>query len=254
MIEKGIGAPASEGQGENGLGPARARVQRTDAGDSKLQIDLRGVVRAGILSWQVPWAKPSLHVGMASIRGGRPRIMHVALTLERCACAENGSYQMPLNEDPELAPEPPVSVERFSVDWDCLEENPAREVRQIDHRGDRGAFFLNPRYRVTCKEPTAKFIAAARKAQADWCRTQSQVLGPANRRRQTKAANPLERQLIFTGMLIVDGQIISPRHWDTLEPWIFHGHPCAPAETTHAKAAVISTEAPLHSLLTDKSP
>lgn len=126
---------------------------------------------------------------------------------------------MPANPQPRLSPEPHVTVRRFTVNWDFLEENPAREIKLIHQLGKRGAFYLNPRYLVACTEPTPKFIAAARKAQADWCRTQGQVLGPANRRRQAKAADLIERQLIFTGMVIVDGKIISPRHWDVLVRW-----------------------------------
>jgi hypothetical protein len=46
-----------------------------------------------------------------------------------------------------------------------------------------------------------------------------QVLGSAQRRRLAEKAHPLHRQLIFIGMLIIDGIIIDPGKWQAREAW-----------------------------------
>jgi hypothetical protein len=117
---------------------------------------------------------------------------------------------------PGLTPGPPILVQRFAVDWDDLEKGTGDRVLEIGGRHSTGCFYLNPRYTVSCPEPSPEFFHRARKCQAAWCRTMGQVLGSSNRRRAASRARAIERQLAFTGILIIDGNHIDPREWQPL--------------------------------------
>jgi len=125
---------------------------------------------------------------------------------------------------------PPVHVRRFAVDWDDLEKSTSDRVLEIAERQSKGSFYLNPRFTVVSPEPIPEFFRRVRKCQAAWCRTMSQVLGSSNRRRAAKRVGPIERQLVFTGILIVDGNHVDPREWRAL------GFSCDPAMSKAKKA------------------
>jgi len=110
---------------------------------------------------------------------------------------------------------PPVTVKTYPVNWDDLEGETAARVLEIGRRRLMGCFYLCPMFTVSCANPTPAFFRKARRCQASWCRIMSQVLGSSNRRRAAKRASPVERQLVFTGILIVNGNHIDPREWST---------------------------------------
>jgi len=110
-------------------------------------------------------------------------------------------------------PEPTVTVKTHPVNWDDLGEETGARVLEIGGRKLMGCFYLCPMFTISCSQPTPSFFRKARRCQAAWCRTMSQVLGSSNRRRAARRANPIERQLLFTGILIVNGNHIDPREW-----------------------------------------
>lgn len=109
----------------------------------------------------------------------------------------------------------PVMVQMHPVSWDDIEAETGARVLEIGRRKLTGSFYLCPRFTVSCAEPTPAFFRKARTCQAAWCRTMSQVLGPSNRRRAARRVSPIERQLVFTGILVIDGNHIDPREWKT---------------------------------------
>lgn len=110
---------------------------------------------------------------------------------------------------------PTVTVVTHSVDWNDPGQETGTRVLEIGGRKLMGCFYLCPRFTVSCAKPTPAFFRKARRCQAAWCRTMSQVLGSSSRRRAAKRASPIERQLAFTGILIVNGNYIDPREWST---------------------------------------
>jgi hypothetical protein len=85
--------------------------------------------------------------------------------------------------------------------------------------GNPGCFYMNPRFLVSADLPTPEFFRAARRAQRQWCRTMSQSLGSSLRRRRAKELEPIERMLRHTGVLLINGVPICPKHWESLKPW-----------------------------------
>jgi hypothetical protein len=122
----------------------------------------------------------------------------------------------PTHSAPSRAAGPPVYVRTHPVNWDDLEQDTGARVLEIGRRKLMGCFYFNPQFTVSCSEPSVAFFRKARKCQAAWCRTVSQVLGSSNRRRAAKRVGPIERQLVFTGVLVIDGSHVDPREWNTL--------------------------------------
>ena len=120
-------------------------------------------------------------------------------------------------------PGPNVTVVTHSVDWNDPGQETGARVLEIGGRKLMGSFYLCPRFTVSCGKPTPAFFRKARRCQAAWCRTMSQVLGSSNRRRAAKRVSPIERQMLFTGILVIDGNHVDPREWKTLG--FSPGHP-----------------------------
>ena len=112
---------------------------------------------------------------------------------------------------------PVVSIQRHVANWDDLEGNTWKRVVEIGRRQLAGCYYLNPGFSVSCPVPTKAFFRKARRCQAAWCRTMGQVLGSANRRKVARRSTCLERQLVFTGILIIDGYQVDPRAWTQFE-------------------------------------
>ena len=110
----------------------------------------------------------------------------------------------------------PIIVRSYPVNWDDLEEGVWPRILMA-LKEPAGCFYLNPRYTVFCRVPKKTFFVKARKCQAAWCRTMGQVLRSSNRRKEARKRCPTQRQLMFTGMLIVDGVRLDPCQWVTME-------------------------------------
>ena len=111
-------------------------------------------------------------------------------------------------------PSPRGSVRHFRADWERLEETTDRRVNGVLRRSLPGCWYLNPQCTVHCPRLTRAFFQRARKAQAAWCRTMTQSLGAANRQRAFRfITDDKRRRLEFTGILIIDGDELSPWEW-----------------------------------------
>jgi hypothetical protein len=83
-------------------------------------------------------------------------------------------------------------------------------------REEIGTVFVNPRFTVTGRPglPTQKFLRSAHHARVSWLCQLTDILGSAAaRRRAVKHADPITRQLAYTGVLFVDGYHVHPSMW-----------------------------------------
>ena len=77
-----------------------------------------------------------------------------------------------------------------------------------------GTRFVNPRFVVTGRGPTAEFIRAARRAQITWFKDVKAVFGKAGLAKQEiERPDPITRQLCFTGVMIIQGKYFPPGVW-----------------------------------------
>ena len=77
--------------------------------------------------------------------------------------------------------------------------------------------YLNPGYTVESPEFSLEFTQEARKCQGAWLRTMGRTLGNRNRRHFAINADFLTRQLAHSGMLIVNGNVVPPHDWKSME-------------------------------------
>jgi hypothetical protein len=82
-------------------------------------------------------------------------------------------------------------------------------------REEIGTVFVNPRFTVTGRRglPTQQFLCSAHRARMAWLTQLADILGSAVMRRTIKAADPITRQLAYTGVLFVDGCHVHPSMW-----------------------------------------
>jgi hypothetical protein len=82
-------------------------------------------------------------------------------------------------------------------------------------REEIGTVFVNPRFTVTAPPglPRPKFLWSAHHARVSWLSQLTDILGSAGTRRAIKDADPITRQLAYTGVLFVDGYHIHPSLW-----------------------------------------
>ena len=74
--------------------------------------------------------------------------------------------------------------------------------------------YANPAFLVTSSSAGRSFLMAARRAQSNWFSTVRQILGTSGSvHRNSKSVSPVIRQLIHTGVLIIDGKHIWPNNW-----------------------------------------
>ncbi|MBA4066671.1 MAG: hypothetical protein C0501_23790 [Isosphaera sp.] len=107
---------------------------------------------------------------------------------------------------------------RHAVDWGRHDWNTmADEVRdRLSGLMERHAnVYVCPRYTVTAPAgvPADVFVKQARRAQILWNTHAKRVLGGPARRRASREVTPLQRQLLFTGFLILDEQQVHPDAW-----------------------------------------
>ena len=94
---------------------------------------------------------------------------------------------------------------------------PCDRILKLDPRPPRWCIYLNPAFTVEGPKFSQVFCQEARRCQRTWIRTMNKVLGNRNRRHFAIKADFLTRQLAHTGMLIVNGNIISPHDWTAME-------------------------------------
>jgi hypothetical protein len=78
----------------------------------------------------------------------------------------------------------------------------------------RVTLFANPLTKVMAARPSPEFLVEARRQQQRWIKQLGTWLfGSARVKRYYAAANPIIRQLEFTGVLILDGKHMRPDQW-----------------------------------------
>jgi hypothetical protein len=110
-------------------------------------------------------------------------------------------------------PIPPVTVRRHPVDWEHanFDEVTGQRTLEWDRRISKGCWFLNPRYTVHSDFPTPAFFQKVREVQGSWLRTVRQSIHNRGLRQEARRRDPLGRQLAFSGILFIEGVLISPR-------------------------------------------
>ena len=105
-----------------------------------------------------------------------------------------------------------VTVQRLVWDWNDPSETVENEIRCIGGRFQQGCWYLNPMFRVACPKLTRGFIGVFRKRQKQWFRELSRQFRSANWRRLMQVTkNVRQRRTTFTGILVIEGQVIDPR-------------------------------------------
>lgn len=73
--------------------------------------------------------------------------------------------------------------------------------------------FANPAVAITAENACQFFIQKSRAAQRAWLATTGDILGAAAIQRQMDLVSPIICQLMFTGVLIIDGKLVYPDRW-----------------------------------------
>lgn len=110
-----------------------------------------------------------------------------------------------------------VRVCKYYVDWSDLARETAIRLDVAQKQGHTG--YYNPEYSVEFgrREVNKFFIKQARRAQVLWLKRVVRVLGLGGKRRAFRSCSNLDRQLQFTGVLLVEGQFVDPKRWPAVE-------------------------------------
>lgn len=113
-----------------------------------------------------------------------------------------------------------VSVRRHRVydeDWNDLAAVTRERILKLKPQSPGWCIYLNPAFTVEAPEFSAEFSQEARRCQRAWLRTMNRTLGNRNRRHFAIKADFLTRQLAHSGMLIVNGEVVAPHDWTSME-------------------------------------
>src|ERR1043165_3225172 len=110
----------------------------------------------------------------------------------------------------------PIDVAKHVIDWNFLEGSVRRRLETLE---PNATIYLNPEYSVTTADETAieLFVKQARRAQKLGNARLSRVLGSGNRRRAVKGADPATRQLLFAGVMFIEGHAMHPKGWPDVQ-------------------------------------
>lgn len=111
-----------------------------------------------------------------------------------------------------------VTVKRLYFDWNDPSEAVVREIERIGDSWQHGCWYINPISRVYGPEPTRVFLSVVRKRQAAWFRMLNRQFGSGWRRKMlARSTGIVQRRYEFTGILVVDGNVIEPDSQANLE-------------------------------------
>lgn len=112
-----------------------------------------------------------------------------------------------------------VAWEGVDPDLDDLVASTADRLARI--RDPTGLYYTNPQYLVTAQAgtPLGTFVQQARRAQILWNKHAARNMGHNAWRRRIKHEEPLRRQLLFTGFLLVRERVIHPKAWPDTAAW-----------------------------------
>ena len=120
---------------------------------------------------------------------------------------------------------PPIGTKRVSVRnhrvhgemWDDLAAATNDRIVKFRPHPPGWCVYLNPGFTVEGPEFSLEFTQEARRCQRAWLRTMNRTLGNRHRRHFAIKADFLTRQLAHSGMLIVNGNIVPPQDWTSME-------------------------------------
>lgn len=128
-----------------------------------------------------------------------------------------------------------VSVRKHRVhdeDWSDLAAVTRERILKLKPQPPGSCIYLNAAFTVEAPVFSAEFSQEARRCQRAWLRTMNRTLGNRNRRHFAIRADFLTRQLAHSGMLIVNGEVVAPHDWTsmdkafTTQPQIEEGQQC----------------------------
>jgi hypothetical protein len=113
-----------------------------------------------------------------------------------------------------------VSVRNHRVHsemWDDLAAVTNHRILKLKPQPPGWCSYLNPSFTVEAPEFSLEFSQEARRCQRAWLRTMNRTLGNKNRKYFAIKADFLTRQLAHSGMLIINGNVVAPHDWTSME-------------------------------------
>jgi hypothetical protein len=105
-----------------------------------------------------------------------------------------------------------IEIQTHVVNWNDLDGSTSLSIPTGEFSEH---LYVNPMVTIWAPPecPHAAFVQQARKAQVGWNKYFAQVLGRSVLKRQKASVDRTTRELIFTGILFLDGKLIHPKAW-----------------------------------------
>jgi hypothetical protein len=113
--------------------------------------------------------------------------------------------------------DPAVTTTHHRFRWEDLTGPVASRSSRILLQHRKGCYYLNPQVTVFCVKPTERFLRKLRYDQDKWQTTIDSTLTIPKRRDFIRRAGPLGRELVYSGILIIDGLRVDPVCWSGIE-------------------------------------
>lgn len=107
-----------------------------------------------------------------------------------------------------------LTVQKRRVDWNRLEETTALEVNDLYTKGKTG--YANPEYTLLLDKdiPYTEIVRKAKTFQLLWIKRLRKQLGYRAVKHYVRDQTHINRQLLYTGVLVVNGEIkLSSADW-----------------------------------------
>lgn len=111
----------------------------------------------------------------------------------------------------------PIEITKYHIDWTDLPGSVEARLKAVSADG---RYYLNPEYTVVgpADAPLEQFVKQARRAQVLWNKRLARVFGSGGRKRMVKKADPALRQLINSGVMLLEGVPVNPKGWPDVQP------------------------------------
>jgi hypothetical protein len=105
-----------------------------------------------------------------------------------------------------------IHVTKHAVEWDDIEQSVMRRLAEVP---TGATAYLNGEYTLTAPEgtPLDAFMKQTRRFLVLWNKRLARVLGAGVRKKMIKQAEFPFRQILFTGVLILRGELVDPNGW-----------------------------------------
>ncbi len=101
--------------------------------------------------------------------------------------------------------------------WNDLAEVTRGRILKLRPQPDGWCIYLNPEFTVESSEFSPEFSWEARRCQRDWIRAMNKTLKNKYRRQFARRSDYMTRQLSHNGVLLVNGHLITPHDWKSME-------------------------------------